>query len=232
MIAVRPSAERGHLDHGWLDTRHTFSFDQYRDPRYMGYRTLRVINEDRVHPGRGFGMHFHRDMEIITYVLSGALEHKDSLGNGSIIRPGDGQRMSAGSGIMHSEFNPSETDPVHLLQIWILPNRRGIVPSYEQKSFAPEEKRRRLSLIAGPEARDGNVVINQDAWLYVTQLAPGEEVSRALEPGRYAWVQIARGAVDVNGTPLSQGDGAAASDERELNIRAREDSEVLVFDLA
>jgi redox-sensitive bicupin YhaK (pirin superfamily) len=232
MITVRPASERGHFNHGWLDTYHTFSFADYQDPRHMRFRALRVINEDRVAPGHGFPMHFHRDMEIITYVLDGELEHKDSLGNGSIIRPGDGQRMSAGSGIMHSEFNPSRTDPVHLLQIWIMPERRGIEPGYEQKTFASEEKLGHLRLIASPEARDGSVRIHQDAHLYVSLLPAGEKVEHELAPGRHAWLQVGRGAVSLDGKSLSQGDGAAVSDEKNLVIKADKDSEILLFDLA
>jgi redox-sensitive bicupin YhaK (pirin superfamily) len=232
MINIRRSNERGGGDYGWLNTRHTFSFDQYHDPRFMGFRSLRVINEDRVAPGEGFPTHPHRDMEIITYILEGALEHKDSLGTGSIIRPGDGQRMSAGRGIRHSEMNPSPTEPAHLLQIWIMPDRSGHEPSYEQKSFPDEEKRGKLRLIAGPDGKDGSVTIHQDARLYVTLLSPGQEVAHELAKGRYAWLQVARGAVEVNGKPLNQGDGAAVSDEQKLAIKGIQDAEVLLFDLA
>ena len=232
MITIRRSEERGGGDFGWLNTHYTFSFDQYHDPRFMGFRSLRVINEDWVGPGQGFPMHPHRDMEIITYVLEGAVEHKDSMGNGSIIRPGDGQRMSAGTGVRHSEANPSQKDPVHLLQIWIQPERRGMEPSYEQKSFSAEEKQGRLRQIAGPDGKDGSVTIHQDARLYVSLLAPDQQVTHQLAPGRYAWVQVAKGAVELNGKPLKQGDGAAVSDEPRLTIKALEDSEVLLFDLA
>ncbi|HSA93032.1 MAG TPA: pirin family protein [Terriglobales bacterium] len=232
MIQLRPAAERGHANHGWLDTWHTFSFDSYHDPEHMGFRTLRVINEDFVAPGAGFPTHPHRDMEIVTYVLEGALQHKDSLGNGSIIRPGDGQRMSAGSGILHSEFNASKTEPVHLLQIWIRPEKRNIEPGYEQKEFPAEEKRGRLRPIAARDGRDGAVTIHQDVTLYAAVLEPGREVEHALGPGRHAWLQVARGAVTLNGKPLSQGDGAAVSEEKKLNIRAESDAEVLLFDLA
>ena len=232
MITVRPSKQRGGGDYGWLTTRHTFSFDQYYDPRFMGFRSLRVINEDFVAPGQGFPMHPHRDMEIITYVLEGALEHNDSMGNGSLIRPGDGQRMSAGTGVRHSEANPSDTDSVHLLQIWILPERRGIQPSYEQKSFPEDEKRGKLRQIAGPDGTDGSVTIHQDARLYVSLLSPGQEVAHTLQPGRYAWLQVAKGAVELNGEPLQQGDGAAVEKESKLTIKGTEEAEILVFDLA
>jgi redox-sensitive bicupin YhaK (pirin superfamily) len=232
MITIRRSNERGGGDFGWLNTRHTFSFDQYHDPRFMGFRSLRVINEDHVAPAEGFPMHPHRDMEIITYVLQGELEHKDSMGNGSIIRPGDGQRMSAGSGVRHSEANPSHSNPVHLLQIWILPERRGIEPSYEQKSFAESEKRGQLRQIAGPDGKDGSVTIHQDARLFVSLLAPGQEVTHQLAQRRYAWIQIAKGAVELNGKLLNQGDGAAIENESELKIKGKEEAEVLLFDLA
>jgi quercetin 2,3-dioxygenase len=232
MINLRGSKERGGGDYGWLNTRHTFSFDQYHDPRFMGFRSLRVINEDHVAAGEGFPTHPHRDMEIITYVLDGALEHKDSLGTGSVIRPGDGQRMSAGRGIRHSERNGSKTDPVHLLQIWIMPDRAGHEPSYEQKTFPDEEKRGKLRLIAGPDGEDGSVTIHQDVRLYVTLLAPGQQVSHVLAKGRYAWLQVAKGAVELNGKLMQQGDGAAISDEQTLVIKGAENAEVLLFDLA
>jgi hypothetical protein len=233
MIKVRRSEERGHANHGWLDTYHTFSFDTYHDPNHMGFRSLRVINEDRVAPGAGFPTHPHRDMEIITYVLEGALAHKDSLGNGSIIRPGDGQRMSAGSGIRHSESNASKTEPVHLLQIWILPEKKGLEPGYEQKSFPPEEKRGRLRLIAGREPKNGAVRVHQDVALYAAALGKDEQVEHRLAPGQHAWIQVARGGVSVNGVELKQGDGAAVSDEERLVIKGCDgDSEILLFDLA
>jgi redox-sensitive bicupin YhaK (pirin superfamily) len=232
MISIRHSDERGGGDYGWLNTRHTFSFDQYHDPRFMGFRSLRVINEDVVAPGRGFPTHPHRDMEIITYVLEGALEHQDSLGTGSVIPPGDGQRMSAGRGIRHSEMNASAEEPVHLLQIWLKPDSAGHEPGYEQKTFANQEKRGRLRLIASPDGKDGSVTIHQDARLYVTLLSPGDEVTHALTKGRYAWLQVAKGAVELNGKPLQQGDGAGVSDEPMLSIRATKDAEVLLFDLA
>ena len=220
MINIRRSNERGGGDFGWLNTRHTFSFDQYHDPRFMGFRSLRVINEDRVAPGEGFPTHPHRDMEIITYILHGALEHKDSLGTGSVIRPGDGQRMSAGRGIRHSEMNPSPTEAAHLLQIWIMPDRAGHEPSYEQKAFPDEEKRGKLRLIAGPDGKDGSVTIHQDARLYVTLLSPGQEVTHALAKGRHAWLQVAKGAVELNGKPLKQGDGAAVATSRSWSSKA------------
>jgi len=232
MINIRQSNERGGGDYGWLNTRHTFSFDQYYDPRFMGFRSLRVINEDVVAPGGGFPTHPHRDMEIITYVLEGALEHKDSLGTGSVIRPGDGQRMSAGQGIRHSEMNASTKEPVHLLQIWITPDGRGHEPSYEQKAFPNAEKRGKLRLIASPDGAEGSVGIHQDARLYVTLLSPGDEVIHSLGKGRYAWLQVAKGAVELNGKPLKQGDGAAVSDEPTLSIKGTKDAEVLLFDLA
>jgi redox-sensitive bicupin YhaK (pirin superfamily) len=232
MITIRPSNERGGGDYGWLNTHHTFSFDQYYDQRFMGFRSLRVINEDFVQPGHGFPMHPHRDMEIITYLLEGELEHNDSMGNGSIIRPGDGQRMSAGRGVRHSEANPSKTEAAHLLQIWILPSERGLEPSYEQKAFPAEEKRGKLRLIAGPDGKDGSVTIHQDARLYVALLSPGQQVQHDLAPDRYAWLQVAKGAVELNGKPLSQGDGAAVSEEPKLTIKGTEDAEILLFDLA
>ncbi len=232
MISVRPSGERGGGDYGWLNTRHSFSFDQYHDPRFTGFRSLRVINEDWIAAGQGFPMHSHRDMEIITYLLEGALEHKDSMGNGSVIRPGDGQRMSAGTGVRHSEANPSPSEAAHLLQIWIFPDRAGHKPGYEQKAFPEAEKRGKLRLIASPDGVDGSVSIHQDARLYVSLLAPGQEVKHELGAGRYGWLQVAKGAVELNGKQLKQGDGAAISDEHELTIKGVDDAEVLLFDLA
>jgi hypothetical protein len=231
MIRMRRSHERGGGDFGWLRTQHTFSFDTYYDPAWMHFRGLRVINEDHVAPGEGFPLHPHRDMEIITYVLEGALEHSDSLGNESVIRPGDGQRMSAGLGIRHSEMNPSKTGPVHLLQIWILPQQKGIAPGYEQKAFPAEEKRGKLRLIAAPNGENGAVTIHADTQLYVTQLAPGEQVEHSLASSRHAWVQVARGAITLNGHSLGQGDGAGVSDEEKLVLRTGENAEVLLFDL-
>jgi hypothetical protein len=232
MINIRHSEERGGGNHGWLKTHHTFSFDQFYDPRWMGFRSLRVINEDWVAGGQGFPAHPHRDMEIITYILEGGIEHKDSLGTSSIIRPGDGQRMSAGRGIRHSEMNPSPTDAAHLLQIWITPDKSGHEPSYEQKTFPEEEKRGKLRLIASPDGQDGSVTIHQDAKLYVSLLSPGQEVKRELGKGRHAWLQIAKGSVELNGQKLVQGDGAAISEEKALSIKGGEDAEVLLFDLA
>jgi redox-sensitive bicupin YhaK (pirin superfamily) len=232
MITVRRNEERGGGDYGWLNTRHTFSFSDYWDPRWMGFRALRVINEDWVAPGTGFPKHPHADMEIITYVLEGELEHQDSLGTGEVIRPGDGQRMTAGRGIRHSEFNPSQKNPVHLYQIWILPEKKGLEPSYEQKNFPTEEKRGKLRLIASRDGKDGSVTINQDARLYVTLLKPGEEVEHRFGQHRYGWLQVAQGTVELDGQKLTAGDGAAVSDEASLKIKGTSDSEVLLFDLA
>jgi hypothetical protein len=232
MMTLRPSNERGGGDYGWLKTRHTFSFNHYSDPKWMGFRSLRVINEDWVAPSGGFPTHPHRDMEIITYVLSGKLEHKDSLGTGSVILPGDGQCMTAGRGIRHSEMNPSSTESVHLLQIWILPDKPGHDPGYEQKSFPATEKRGKLRLITSNDGAGGSVKINRDVKLFVTLLEPGEEVTHSLSAKRHAWLQVAKGEVELNGQKLRQGDGAAISEEKELTIKAREAAEVLLFDLA
>lgn len=231
MIRVRRSAERGHFHHGWLDTYHTFSFSRYHDPKFMGFRSLRVINEDRVAPGQGFGAHPHEDMEIVTYVLQGALAHKDSLGSGSTLRPGELQRMTAGTGIYHSEFNPSSDEPVHLYQIWLMPEREGLEPSYDQRAFPEEERRNRLRLVASPDGADGSLSIRQDARLYLSTLEPGREVRHALAPGRHAWLQVLHGDVTLNGQALSAGDGAAASEESGLALAASGDAEVLLFDL-
>jgi redox-sensitive bicupin YhaK (pirin superfamily) len=232
MIRIRKASERGHFDHGWLDTCHSFSFADYFDPTQMGFRALRVINDDRVEPGRGFGMHGHRDMEIVTYVLEGALEHRDSLGNGSVLRPGELQHMTAGTGVRHSEFNPSDREPVHLYQIWLLPDRQGLAPGYEQKAFPEEERRGSLRLVASPNGEQGSLTIHQDARLYLATLGAGEAVAHVLEPGRHAWLQVLRGAVALNGQPLSAGDGAAVSAEERLEITGRGDAEVMLFDLA
>jgi len=232
MIIIRKADERGHFNHGWLNTYHTFSFDQYYDPRFMGFRSLRVINEDFVAAGRGFPTHGHRDMEIITYVLEGALEHKDSMGTGSVIRPGDVQKMSAGTGVRHSEYNHSQDEAVHLLQIWIMPDTAGINPDYQQKRFADEEKRGRLRLIASTDGSDGSITIKQDARVFATLLEPSEQVAHELKPNRHAWVQVARGAVELNGKLLNQGDGAAVSEEKSLTIVGKEPADVLLFDLA
>src|SRR5450631_4377819 len=231
MMTIRRSDDRGHAQHGWLDSRHTFSFGDYHDPSHMGFRALRVINEDRVQPAKGFGTHPHQDMEILSYVLEGGLAHKDSLGTGSIIRPGDVQRMSAGTGVTHSEWNHSKTEFVHFLQVWILPDRRGIEPGYEQKTLAPESMHNQLRLVASPDGRDGSVTVHQDAEIHVARLDAGREVAHPLRPTRHAWVQVTRGAVDLNGTALAAGDGASVSDETQVAIRAGEAAEVLVFDL-
>ena len=232
MLTIRKSDERGPTNIGWLKSKHTFSFGQYYDPAHMGFGPLRVINEDRVIPGAGFGTHGHSDMEIISYVLDGALEHKDSIGTGSVIRPGDVQRMSAGSGIHHSEFNHSKTDPVHFLQIWIVPERGGLEPSYEQRAFTDAEKRGRLRLVGSPDGRDGSVIIHQDVDLYAGLFDDGESARLSLRPGRKAWVQVARGDAVVNGEPLTAGDGVAIADVEALGIEGRQDAEVLVFDMA
>ena len=232
MITRRPAHERGHANHGWLDTWHTFSFAGYRDPRHMGFRSLRVINDDIVAAGAGFGTHPHDNMEIVTYVLEGALEHRDSLGTGSVLRPGDVQRMSAGTGVTHSEFNHSPDEPLRLLQIWILPAERGIAPGYEEKHFAEADKRGRLRLIVSPDGRDGSLRIHQDVAVQAAILEAGETVSHELAAGRHAWVQVASGSVSLNGVELGQGDGAAVSDESRLAFAAGERTEFLVFDLA
>jgi redox-sensitive bicupin YhaK (pirin superfamily) len=232
MVTVRHRDDRGVSRYDWLDSRHTFSFDHYYDARYMGFRSLRVINEDRVAPGAGFPTHGHRDMEILSYVLDGALEHKDSTGTGSTIASGDVQRMSAGTGVAHSEYNHSKTAPVHFLQIWILPEREGIQPGYEQRLFTAEEKRGRLRLIAAREGRDGAVTIHQDVSLFAAMLEPGERVTHSIQPGRHAWVQVARGAMALNGHQLVAGDGAAVSNEQRLEIEGGKPTELLLFDLA
>ena len=232
MIKIRKAEERGHFDFGWLNTYHTFSFGDYYDPSQMAFRSLRVINEDVVAPGRGFPTHGHRDMEIVTYIISGELEHRDSMGSGSIIRRGDAQRMSAGTGVRHSEANPSKDAPVHLLQIWIMPEREGLPPEYEEKRFADEEKQNRLRLIVSPDGGDGAVRIHQDARIYASVLDEGKSVNHQIQTGRSAWLQVAGGAVEVNGTKLKHGDGAAISQESQITIAAGEPSEVLLFDLA
>ncbi len=232
MLTIRHAGERGTANLGWLDSRHTFSFGHYYDPDHMGFGPLRVINEDRVRPGAGFDTHGHRDMEIISYVLEGALEHKDSIGTGSVIRPGDVQVMSAGTGIRHSEFNHSKNEPVHFLQIWVLPDREGLSPRYDQKTFADAEKRGRLRLVGSPDGRDGSIVIHQDAKIFAALLNSGDEVAHVLQPGRKGWVQIVRGAVEVNGEPLRAGDGVAVENVPALAVSSRaDDSEILVFDL-
>ncbi len=232
MIKVRQAGARGVANFGWLDSRHTFSFGDYHDAKQMGFGPLRVINEDRVSPGQGFGTHGHRDMEIISYVLEGALEHKDSIGTGSVIRPGDVQIMSAGTGIRHSEFNHSKTEPVHFLQIWIVPGREGIAPRYEQKTFPAAEKQGRLRIVGSTDGRDGSVVIHQDAMMLAALLDDGQQVTYALAPGRKGWLQVAHGAVTLNGGDLATGDGAAVEGESTLTIAAKSDgTEILLFDL-
>jgi redox-sensitive bicupin YhaK (pirin superfamily) len=232
MIRIRRAAERGHFDHGWLDTFHTFSFGDYHDPAHMGFRDLRVINEDRVAPGQGFPTHGHRDMEIVTVILEGALQHRDSLGTGSIIRPGEVQRMTAGTGVTHSEHNASPAESVHLLQIWILPAAPGLHPSYEQKAFPAAARRGRWQLVGSPDGRDGSVTIHQDVKLQLADLAAGDAVDYALAPERHAWLQIARGSVTLDGETLQTSDGAAVSDLTHLRIAAQEPAELLLFDLA
>jgi redox-sensitive bicupin YhaK (pirin superfamily) len=232
MITFRDRMGRGESRTGWLDSRHTFSFADYWDPVQMGFRTLRVINEDRVIPGAGFPTHGHRDMEIVTYVLSGALAHKDSLGNGATIRPGEVQRMSAGTGILHSEFNASKSEGVHFLQIWILPDRAGLKPSYEQKAFPAGERHGRLRLVASPNGAEGAVTLHQDARLYLGALGAGERVGYDAAKGRGLWLQVARGIVALDGTEMREGDGAAVEDQPSVAIEAETDSEVLLFDLA
>jgi len=232
MLQIRKAGNRGVANFGWLDSRHTFSFGEYHHPEHMGFGPLRVINEDRVSPGQGFGTHAHRDMDIISYVLEGALEHKDSIGTGSVIRPGDVQRMSAGSGIRHSEFNPSEKEPVHFLQIWLMPEKDGIAPGYEQKTFSRQDKEGNLRLIASRDGRDGSVVIHQDASVYASIPGAGKTVELALAPQRLGWVQVARGAAEIEGKKLKAGDGVAITDQTSVAIKAAtDDTEVLVFDL-
>lgn len=231
-LILRRAGERGHADYGWLDTRHTFSFARYHDPRHMGFRGLRVINEDRVIPGRGFPMHPHRDMEILTYVLEGALEHRDSLGHGSVIVPGEVQRMSAGRGIHHSEFNPTAREGVHFLQIWILPRRKRVRPSYAQRRFDAKSRADRLALVASPTARGGSIGINADANLYAARLGPRKSVVHENPRGRHAWLQVARGELTVNGTALAAGDGVRTSDPGRLEVASARGAELLLFDLA
>lgn len=231
MITIRHAEDRGRENHGWLDTRHTFSFAGYHDPKHMGFRALRVINDDRVAPSAGFPRHPHRDMEILTYMLEGALEHKDSMGNGSIIRAGEVQRMSAGTGILHSEFNHSKSEPVRLLQIWILPERRGIRPSYEQKAFASADRRGRLCLVASPDRAEGSLLLHQDARVYAALLAGGERIGHALGPGRHAWIHVARGKARVGDYELREGDGAAISGRAFVELSGIDDTELLLFDL-
>ncbi len=232
MITIRSAQDRGAVNLGWLDTRHTFSFGEYYDPGHMGFASLRVINEDKVIPSQGFPTHSHRDMEIITYVLEGALEHKDSIGTGSIIRPGEVQRMSAGTGIRHSEYNASKTDLVHLLQIWILPDQNGIEPSYEQKSFEVSQSQNQLKLVGSRDGREGSVTIHQNVNLYAATLQSENTIIHTLTPGRVGWLQVARGAVTLNGQPLTAGDGAAIAEELDLKLQGTQDAEILLFDIA
>jgi redox-sensitive bicupin YhaK (pirin superfamily) len=232
MIHIRKSQERGHANHGWLNTYFTFSFADYYDPKHVQFRTLRVLNDDRIAAGAGFPEHPHRDMEIITYVLEGGLAHRDSMGNGSVIRPGDVQYMSAGTGVTHSEFNASKSEPAHLLQIWMLPEKKGLKPIYGQKNFAESEKRGKLRLVASPDGRDGSVTVRQENELYATVLGAGESVRHELKPERHAYVQVARGSVKLNGKELQEGDGAAISEEKAVELTGMQDAEVLLFDLA
>jgi quercetin 2,3-dioxygenase len=232
MVTLRPASQRGRTQIDWLDSRHTFSFGDYYEPDQMSFRSLRVINDDRVAPGAGFGTHGHRDMEIITYVLDGELEHRDSLGTGDVLRRGDIQRMTAGTGIRHSEFNPSKIEPVHFLQVWVLPERTGLPPSYEQKAFAEADKRGQLRLIAAPDGRDGALTIHQDVELFAAVLNANEIVAHDLQNGRSGWVQVARGQIELNGQLLGEGDGAAVAHERRIELKARTNAEVLLFDLA
>jgi quercetin 2,3-dioxygenase len=232
MMTIRKANERGHANHGWLDTYHTFSFGSYRDPAHIHFRALRVMNEDKVAPGQGFGTHPHEDMEIVTYVLEGALEHRDSMGNGEVLKPGEFQRMSAGTGITHSEFNPSATEPVHLYQIWLFPERKGIEPSYEQKYFDEASRHNQLRLVASSDAAQDSLLIHQDARIFLSSLQEGREVKHKLAAGRHAWLQVLRGNVTLNGQRLDTSDGAAVSDESLLTIRAQNTAEVMLFDLA
>ncbi len=231
MIRVRQASQRGHFDHGWLDTFHTFSFADYYDPAHMGFRALRVINEDRVQPGEGFGMHGHRDMEIITYVLEGALQHRDSLGSGSVLRPGELQHMTAGTGIRHSEFNPSATEPVHLYQIWLLPERAGLTPRYDQRAFPEAQRQGQLRVVASRDGRDGSLEVHQDVDVFLASLDAGQRVTHTLNPGRHAWLQLLRGAVQLQDRKLTAGDGAAVSGEPGLTVATLEPAEVMLFDL-
>jgi redox-sensitive bicupin YhaK (pirin superfamily) len=231
MITLRKSADRGHARHGWLESDHTFSFANYYDPRFRGYRALLVINQDRVAPGRGFGLHPHDNMEVISYVLDGAIEHKDTMGTASVLRPGEVQVISAGTGMAHSEYNPSQTEPLHFLQVWIVPNVENAPPTYDQKAFPLEERRNALRLVCSPDGRDGSIVIRQDASVYASVLEPDHEVKHEYAAGRYGWIHVARGAVEMNGQVLEDGDGAAIDGEPLLTLRGRRDAELLLFDL-
>lgn len=232
MLVPRIANQRGHANHGWLKAFHTFSFGSYHDPSHMGFRALRVMNEDRIEAGQGFGTHPHRDMEIVTYVLSGALEHRDSMGNGEVLRAGELQRMTAGTGITHSEFNPSATEPVHLVQIWLHPREQGLPPSYEQKRFDATERQNRLRLVASPDGLDGSLKIHQDAQIYLSNLQAHHQLAHHIAPSRHAWLQVLRGSVNVNGLDLETSDGLQVSEETELTIRASKAAEILLFDLA
>lgn len=232
MIQVRKANDRGHANHGWLNTYHTFSFSTYQDPEHVRFRSLRVMNEDWVAAGQGFGTHPHNDMEIVTYVLEGALEHRDSMGNGEVLRPGEFQRMTAGTGITHSEFNPSKTEPTHLYQIWLFPESKGLTPSYEQKRFDEAGRLNQLQLVASQDAVNGSLLIHQDAKIYLSQIQTGQEVALAVNANRYAWLQVLRGSVTLNGEPLQTSDGAAVSAETQLKIQATTDAEIMLFDLA
>ena len=231
MLNIRKANDRGHANHGWLNTYHTFSFSSYQDSRFMGFRSLRVMNEDWVASGQGFGTHPHQDMEIVTYVLKGALEHKDSMGNGEVLRPGEFQRMTAGTGITHSEFNPSTTEPTHLYQIWLFPDRKGYEPSYEQKKFPAADRHNRLQLVASPTAEEGSLLIHQDARIFLAHLETKQQVKYAISAGRHAWLQVLRGSVSVNDHDLETSDGVAVSDEAQLTIRATSEAEIMLFDL-
>ncbi|MFN3159934.1 MAG: pirin family protein [Rubinisphaera brasiliensis] len=232
MLQVRRAADRGHFDHGWLDTHHTFSFSRYVDREHTRFRSLRVMNEDVVQPGQGFGTHPHENMEIVTYVLTGALEHRDSMGNGEVLRPGEFQRMTAGTGITHSEFNPSDSEPVHLYQIWLFPERNGLEPSYEQKAFDKAGRQNQLQLVASQDAGEGSLLIHQDARIYLGDLDEGAVVEHVIESGRHVWLQVLRGTVDVNGESLQTSDGVAISDEAAVSITGASAAEIMLFDLA
>lgn len=232
MIRIRRADERGHANYGWLDTYHTFSFGSYYDPAHTNFRSLRVMNEDRVAPGKGFGTHPHDNMEIVTYVLQGSLEHKDSMGNGAVLRPGEFQRMSAGTGITHSEFNPSPSESVHLYQIWLMPAVRNVTPSYEQREFVRSERINALQLVAAPDGRSGSLTINQDVQIFLAEIDPGRAVEHTISAGRNAWVQVLRGSIGINGQELAVGDGVALSSEDRVVVRGIAQSEVMIFDLA
>lgn len=232
MLKVRKANERGHADHGWLNTYHTFSFAGYYDPQQMGFRSLRVMNEDRVAPGKGFGTHEHRDMEIVSYVLSGALEHKDSMGNGEVLKPGEFQRITAGTGITHSEFNPSADEPTHFYQIWLLPDRKGNEPSYEQKTFDPAGRENQLQLVASPDGSKDSLLVHQDARIFVANLEQGKQISYSLDDDRHVWLQLLRGSAEINGVQLEASDGVAISNESLFDVKATKNAELMLFDLA